>query len=174
VQVYDKCPICWYPNQVAWLIVPPAGIKVGEVGKKSAGRHPIGRPFRAKSIDFLTGDITETTAEPATEEEIAHTIKVMGGEDWELWMKRLLQEGVLAEGALAIGLSYVDFLFSNRPLELDPESRIHLDDWEMRPDIQREVAERWEKVNSGNLAQFADLKGFREEFLRHQGSACRG
>jgi enoyl-[acyl-carrier protein] reductase/trans-2-enoyl-CoA reductase (NAD+) len=45
---------------------------------------PIGRPFAARGIDFQTGHLTQMTAEPATDEEVAHTVKVMGGEDWEL------------------------------------------------------------------------------------------
>ncbi|MBS1239017.1 MAG: fabV, partial [Deltaproteobacteria bacterium] len=68
---------------------------------------PIGRSFTARGIDFLTGNLTEMTAEPAAEEEVAHTVKVMGGEDWHLWITRLLQEGALANGALTIALSYI-------------------------------------------------------------------
>jgi enoyl-[acyl-carrier protein] reductase/trans-2-enoyl-CoA reductase (NAD+) len=217
---------------------------------------PIGRPFTARGIDFLTGKVTEMTAEPATEEEAAHTVKVMGGEDWELWMKRLLEEKALADGALTIALSYIGpdltraiyrdgtigrakahleatakrlnallrrtggralvsvnkalvtrasavipgvslyisllyramkerglhegcihqmdrlyrgFLFSGKGLALDGEGRIRLDDWEMRPDVQQAVAESWEKVTTESLARYADLRGFREEFLRHHG-----
>jgi enoyl-[acyl-carrier protein] reductase/trans-2-enoyl-CoA reductase (NAD+) len=68
---------------------------------------PIGAPFSARGIDFLTGRVTSMTAEPATEDEAAHTVKVMGGEDWELWVQRLLREGLLAPGARTIALSYI-------------------------------------------------------------------
>jgi enoyl-[acyl-carrier protein] reductase/trans-2-enoyl-CoA reductase (NAD+) len=43
---------------------------------------PIGKPFSASSLDFLSGVISEVSAEPATAEQIAQTVKVMGGEDW--------------------------------------------------------------------------------------------
>jgi enoyl-[acyl-carrier protein] reductase/trans-2-enoyl-CoA reductase (NAD+) len=222
---------------------------------------PIGRPFRSRGIDFLTGRITTMTAEPATEEEAAHTVKVMGGEDWELWIRRLLQEKALAAGALTIALSYIgpeltraiyrdgtigrakadleatakrldsalktsggravisvnkalvtrasavipgvslyipllykamkerqlhegciqqmdrlyrDFLFTGKELPQDDEGRIRLDDWEMRSDVQQAVAESWEKVTTENLAQYADMDGFRDEFLRHHGFGMPG
>jgi len=54
------------------------------------------------------------------------------------------------------------------------EPRIRLDDWEMRADVQQAVAESWEKVTTENLAQYADLNGFREEFLRHHGFGMPG
>ena len=54
------------------------------------------------------------------------------------------------------------------------EPRIRLDDWEMRADVQQTVAESWEKVTTENLAQYADLNGFREEFLRHHGFGMPG
>ena len=42
-------------------------------------------------IDFMTGEIKEISVGPANEDEIAQTIKVMGGDDWMLWMKALLE-----------------------------------------------------------------------------------
>ena len=222
---------------------------------------PIGRRFTAKSIDFRSGAITESTAEPATEEEIAQTIKVMGGEDWERWIGRLMDAGVLAEGCRTIALSYLgpeltqaiyrqgtlgrakadleqtakrlsdrmapiagralvsvqkalvtrasavipgvslyiallyramkdrglhegcihqmdrlwrDRLYSGGPPALDPEGRIRLDDWEMRADVQAQVMQSWAQVKSESLREFADLEGFREEFLRHHGFGMPG
>jgi enoyl-[acyl-carrier protein] reductase/trans-2-enoyl-CoA reductase (NAD+) len=246
---------------VIYSIAAPRRIdpQTGEI--YSSVIKPIGRPFRAKGIDFRTGEITEMTAEPATMEEIAHTTKVMGGEDWEMWVQRLLKEGALAEGALTVALSYIgpdltkaiyregtigrakadleatakqldtllkpskgralvsvnkalvtrasavipgvslyisllykamkarglhegcihqmdrlyrNFLFSGTDLPLDSEGRIRLDDWEMRPDVQRCVAENWEKATRESIAQYADLKGFRDEFLRHHGFGMPG
>ena len=45
--------------------------------------------------------------EPATAEEIANTVTVMGGEDWELWMDALQAAGVLAEGVKTVSYSYI-------------------------------------------------------------------
>ncbi|MBN1852089.1 MAG: bifunctional NADH-specific enoyl-ACP reductase/trans-2-enoyl-CoA reductase, partial [Pirellulales bacterium] len=69
---------------------------------------------------------------------------------------------------------YRDFLFSPEPAPTDDLGRLRLDDWEMRPDIQAEVAKRWVEVNDENVRQLADLDGFREEFLRHHGFGIPG
>src|SRR5210317_607842 len=66
---------------------------------------PIGNKLTSKTVDFLNGQVNEITAEPATEEEIAHTVKVMGGEDWRLWVEMLQNGGVLAENFLTISFS---------------------------------------------------------------------
>jgi enoyl-[acyl-carrier protein] reductase/trans-2-enoyl-CoA reductase (NAD+) len=44
---------------------------------------PVGKEFVAKSIDPFKGEVRVTTIAPATAEEQAATVKVMGGEDWE-------------------------------------------------------------------------------------------
>lgn len=64
-------------------------------------------PFTNKSLDLRTNTITEATIEPASEEEILHTKKVMGGEDWMDWIRALAQAGVLAENAITLAYSYL-------------------------------------------------------------------
>lgn len=68
---------------------------------------PIGRDYRALSLDSRTGEVAEATVPAATEEEIAQTVKVMGGEDWELWIRALQEGGVLAPGAVTVAYSYI-------------------------------------------------------------------
>ncbi len=191
---------------------------------------PIGKPFTARSVDFLSGVISEVSAEPATADQIAQTVKVMGGEDWMLWIEKLLNENLLARGFKTIAFSYIgsehtrslyrdgtigaakkdleqkaehinhmldaiggnalisvnkalitrasavipavplyaallyrvmkdkklhegciqqmyrlyhDLLFSGSSPKVDAKGRIRIDDWEMRPDVQREVAALW-------------------------------
>jgi enoyl-[acyl-carrier protein] reductase/trans-2-enoyl-CoA reductase (NAD+) len=222
---------------------------------------PIGTPFTAKTVDFQTGIISEVSAEPASEEQIIHTIKVMGGEDWMLWIDRLLGENLLAPGFQTIAFSYIgseqtrplyrdgtigaakkdleqkaedinrmlapiggkalisinkalitrasavipavplyiallyrvmkakklhegciqqiyrlydDFVFGASAPKTDAEGRIRLDDWEMRPDVQSEIRTLWQQVDQDNISQLADIKGVREEFLRHHGFAMPG
>ena len=67
----------------------------------------IDTPFTEKTVNVLTGEVSATTIEPASETEIEHTIKVMGGEDWQLWIDALLSANVLADGANTIAYSYV-------------------------------------------------------------------
>ena len=222
---------------------------------------PIGKPFIARSVDFLSGVISEVSAEPATAEQIAHTVKVMGGDDWMLWIEKLLNENLLARGFKTIAFSYIgsehtrslyrdgtigaakkdleqkaenindiltaidgkalisvnkalitrasavipavplytallyrimkdkklhegciqqmyrlyhDFLFSGNAPEVDAKGRIRIDDWEMRPDVQSEVAALWKRIDQDNMKELADIQGLREEFLRHHGFGMPG
>ena len=222
---------------------------------------PIGQPFTAKSVDFNSGVVSDVTAEPASEEQIAHTVKVMGGEDWMLWIDKLMRNDLLASGFQTIAFSYIgpeqtrplyrdgtigaakkdlekkaedinsllaplggkaiisvnkalitrasavipavplyiallyqvmkakklhegcihqiyrlyhDFLFSGNHPVVDEYGRIRIDDWEMRPDVQREIKERWLQVDQNNIHEHADIKGLREEFLRHHGFEMPG
>ena len=68
---------------------------------------PIGEPFTMRGINTDSLVVEETTVQPATEEEIEATIKVMGGEDWEWWMERLDAEGLLAPGCKSTAYTYI-------------------------------------------------------------------
>ena len=69
---------------------------------------PIGtKPFKNQTLDTDRKEIKEVEIEPATEDEINHTVKVMGGEDWELWMKALYEADLLAPGAKSVAYSYI-------------------------------------------------------------------
>jgi enoyl-[acyl-carrier protein] reductase/trans-2-enoyl-CoA reductase (NAD+) len=58
-----------------------------------------------------------------------------------------------------------DRLFGGDPLP-DEAGRIRVDDWEMAPAIQKLVGERWKEVNTENLKDLADFKGYQTSFLR--------
>jgi enoyl-[acyl-carrier protein] reductase/trans-2-enoyl-CoA reductase (NAD+) len=69
---------------------------------------PIGdAAFSNKTVDFHTGKVSEVSINPANEEEIENTIAVMGGEDWEMWIDMLKNEGLLADGATTVAYSYI-------------------------------------------------------------------
>ena len=68
---------------------------------------PIGRRFSGKTVDIKTGALSDVVAEPATEDEIAETVKVMGGEDWMDWISALHEKKMLDRGAVTVALSYV-------------------------------------------------------------------
>lgn len=68
---------------------------------------PIGAPYTANNLDTDRKVVAPITIEPATEEEVAATVKVMGGEDWELWMSALEQAGVLADGCTSVAFDYI-------------------------------------------------------------------
>ena len=68
---------------------------------------PIGNTFTNKTVDFHTGVVSDVTIEPATQEDIANTVVVMGGEDWSMWMNAMNEAGVLADGAMTVAYSYI-------------------------------------------------------------------
>ena len=208
-----------------------------------------------------TGAVSEVTIEPANDEEIAETVRVMGGEDWQQWIEGLEQEGLLARDAACLAYSYIgpeltfaiyrhgtigrakdhleatarsldrqlgagsaralvsvnkavvtqsssaipvvplyisllfsvmkekglhegcieqmvrlftDRLYATDGIPVDDAERIRLDDWEMRDDVQSEVARRWAEVTTENVEQLGDLAGYREDFLRLFGFGMPG
>jgi enoyl-[acyl-carrier protein] reductase/trans-2-enoyl-CoA reductase (NAD+) len=69
--------------------------------------RPIGKSYSGTTLDMMTGAFSTATAEPANEEEIAATIKVMGGEDWELWIEALDREGLLSAATRTVAYTYI-------------------------------------------------------------------
>lgn len=222
---------------------------------------PIGQPFTANNLDTDRKQVAPVTIEPANEEDILGTVKVMGGEDWERWMEQLDAAGLLAEGCQAVAYDYVgpevtwpvyhngtigrakkhlretaqridallklrrgaafisvnkavvtqassaipvvplyisvlfrvmkaaglhedcihqiDRLFRTRmfagsSLVFDEEGRVRMDDWEMRPEIQAEVKELWDQVNTETIDALTDFAGYQENFLRLFGFGLDG
>lgn len=68
---------------------------------------PIGKDFEGKTVDFHSKQVSDAVIPAATQQEIEETVLVMGGQDWQRWMKMLSEAGVLAEEALTIAYSYM-------------------------------------------------------------------
>src|SRR5262249_10557919 len=68
---------------------------------------PIEKSFSGKTVDAFRGEVKEVTIEPAVEEEIANTVAVMGGDDWEMWIDYLAKENLLAPGFKTVAYSYL-------------------------------------------------------------------
>ena len=68
---------------------------------------PIGKTFTSKTVDIYKEEVKEISLEPATDEEIKNTIKVMGGEDWLRWIKFLKDNDVLAPNFRTVAYSYI-------------------------------------------------------------------
>ena len=223
---------------------------------------PQGKPYSGMAIDILTDSLKESSAEPATEQEVADTVKVMGGDDWRIWIKQMLDAGVLADGCRTLAYSYIgpelshaiyrdgaigqakkdleqagldldkemnaalggnayvsinkglvtrssavipiislylsilfkvmkekgthegcieqmERLFAERlytgadnsagTVPVDSEHRIRIDDWELEPDVQKEVEKRMAAVTNENLAELGDLAGYKHDFLATNG-----
>lgn len=234
--------------------VDPRGVKHRSVIK------PVGAPFTNKTIDVNTGAVTEITVPPATGEEVADTVAVMGGEDWELWVDALLSEGLFAKGAVTLAYSYIGPTITHpvyrdgtigmakkdleraagaigRKLEAvggsaavsvnkavvtqassaipvvplyisilfrimkekglhedcieqmrrlyaekvfagglrrEADGLVHMDDLEMRADVQEAVMRAWENISTETVGRVADLDGYRSDFLRLFGFGVPG
>lgn len=68
---------------------------------------PIGEPFSGRSFDVVSGQMSEVSIQPASDDEVAATVKVMGGEDWSLWIHALAGAGVLAKNCQTLAYSYI-------------------------------------------------------------------
>jgi enoyl-[acyl-carrier protein] reductase/trans-2-enoyl-CoA reductase (NAD+) len=232
--------------------------KTGEVYKSVL--KPVGESYTNKNLNTTTGVVNEITIEPAEGDDVANTIAVMGGQDWELWTDALLEAGVLAEGCQTVAYSYIgpsmtwpiykngtigkakedlervqraldaklaplhgkawvsvnkalvtqassaipvvplyisllykvmkdegshedtieqmdrmlrERLYNGNP-QPDEAGRIRVDDWEMAPQVQDVVAERWEQVNTENFQQLGDFSGYQSSFLRLFGFGLEG
>ncbi|MDF1831540.1 MAG: trans-2-enoyl-CoA reductase family protein [Porticoccaceae bacterium] len=222
---------------------------------------PIGEPFTMKGVNTDTLAVDELTVEPATEEEINNTIKVMGGEDWELWIDALSDAGLLAEGCkttaytyigkeltwplyghASIGMAKKDLdrastainaklqaiggesrvsvlkalvtqassaipimplyisilykvmkeegthegcieqiqglferqMYTTGQADIDEDGRWRMDGEELKDSVQAQVATLWDKVNTDNIGELTDFKGYHQEFLRLFGFGIEG
>lgn len=82
-------------------INPETGERINSV-IKSIGQNVVGPNVNIEKQEFY-----EQVLEPATEEEIADTVNVMGGEDWLFWMQALKEADVLADGVQTTNYSYL-------------------------------------------------------------------
>lgn len=68
---------------------------------------PIGDVFTNKTVDPLTGEVKDVSIEPANDDDIENTVRVMGGDDWALWIDYLSERGLLADDVKTVAYSYI-------------------------------------------------------------------
>lgn len=68
---------------------------------------PIGQSYTARTLNTSKREIEEVSVEPANDDEIYQTVKVMGGEDWERWLDQLDAAGVLADNCQTVAYTYI-------------------------------------------------------------------
>lgn len=79
--------------------------ETGEVIRSTL--KPMGETYTATAVDTNKDVLIEASIEPANEQEVEDTVKVMGGQDWELWINALSDAGVLADGCKTVAYSYI-------------------------------------------------------------------
>jgi len=68
---------------------------------------PLGAVKHIKTLNVDKGVVHEVDLDPATDEETANTVAVMGGEDWQFWVDALDAAGVLAPGFKTVAYTYI-------------------------------------------------------------------
>lgn len=82
----------------------------------------------------------------------------------------LLYKIMKAEGIHEGCIEQIQRLYQNRlftaaaEVPTDDKGRIRIDDWEMRADVQAQVAKLWEVATTENLTEIGDLEGYRKDF----------
>jgi enoyl-[acyl-carrier protein] reductase/trans-2-enoyl-CoA reductase (NAD+) len=92
---------------VVYSLASPKRTDPGTGKSYTSALKPIGAPFRSKSINLGSEQVTTVEIAPASSDDVEATRKVMGGEDWELWTRALLDAKLLAPGCRTVAYSYV-------------------------------------------------------------------
>jgi enoyl-[acyl-carrier protein] reductase/trans-2-enoyl-CoA reductase (NAD+) len=90
----------------------------------------------------------------------------------------LLYKVMKAEGLQEGCIEQIHRLFNERlyldEIPVDAEGRIRIDDWEMRPDVQEQVAKLWQEATTESLPAIGDLDGYTTEFFNLFGFRVNG
>ncbi len=91
---------------VIYSLASPKRIDPRTGATHASSLKTIGESYSGKTIDLAKSEVTTATVGPADQSEIDSTVAVMGGEDWRWWIDRLLDEGLLADGARTVAYTY--------------------------------------------------------------------
>ncbi|MCL2815323.1 MAG: enoyl-[acyl-carrier-protein] reductase FabV [Oscillospiraceae bacterium] len=94
-------------DMLIYSIAAPARLDPDTGERYSSVLKPIGKEYRSKGVDLSGWKINETAVGPATVEEIKNTVKVMGGEDLEIWAGVLAKNNLLSENAAILSYTYI-------------------------------------------------------------------
>lgn len=68
---------------------------------------PIEEDYTGSIVDITKAKLKKSIIHPATQEEILNTVKVMGGEDYLLWIKMLDEANILNDNIKTIAYTYI-------------------------------------------------------------------
>ncbi len=78
---------------------------------------------------------------------------------------KVMKEKGIHEGCIEqMERLFKDKLFGTGGVLLSEDGMIHMDDWEMREDVQSEVMDIWRRIDSDNLFELSDINGYWEDF----------
>jgi enoyl-[acyl-carrier protein] reductase/trans-2-enoyl-CoA reductase (NAD+) len=88
---------------------------------------------------------------------------------------KVMSEKGLEEGPIEqMCRLFTDFLAKDADPATDQANRLRLDDREMRPDVQAEIARLWPQVTTENLRALTDFAGFQRQFRNLFGFEAEG
>jgi enoyl-[acyl-carrier protein] reductase/trans-2-enoyl-CoA reductase (NAD+) len=103
---------------VVYSVAAPRRSHLGQ--EWSSSLLVVGDPLEVVGLDFKSGELRPLTVAAASELEVEHTRRVMGGDDLEMWVNALLYSGVANTGMVVTALSYIG-------PELEPLRRMYWD-----------------------------------------------
>ena len=65
-------------------------------------------------------------------------------------------------------------LYNDNCLNYQDDGLVHIDDLEMRQDVQDGVFGLWDKIETSNLKELTDFEGYQKEFLKLFGFGLEG
>ena len=68
---------------------------------------PLGKAVTMKSLNVDKGQVHEVALEPGDADDIADTVAVMGGEDWQFWIEALRAADLLAPSFRTLAFTYL-------------------------------------------------------------------
>lgn len=88
---------------------------------------------------------------------------------------RVMKEKGIHEGCIEqMYRLWGEKIFGNNGILVEEDGMLHVDDWEMREDVQNEVMDIWQQINSGNLLELADTEGYWNDFYQMFGFKMEG
>lgn len=88
---------------------------------------------------------------------------------------RVMKEKGIHEGCIEqMYRLWGEKIFGDNGILVEKDGMLHVDDWEMREDVQNEVMAIWQQINSGNLLELADTEGYWNDFYQMFGFKIEG
>lgn len=88
---------------------------------------------------------------------------------------RVMKEKGIHEGCIEqMYRLWGEKIFGDNGILVEKDGMLHVDDWEMREDVQSEVMAIWQRINSENLLELADIEGYWNDFYQMFGFKIEG
>lgn len=80
-------------------------------------------------------------------------------------MYKLMKERGTHEGCIEQIYRMFDGIYGNGQLVTDEEGRLRLDDYEMEENLQKEIVDIWNEIQTETINELSDVEGIRKEFF---------